>query len=472
MTELDGSCIGRERECQQLSALASEGGGQALVIRGEAGLGKSSLLAWAVRQAEQQGHVVARAVGVEAEWALPFAGLHQLLYPLLRTSGAEDECPTVLDVVLGRVAGPAPSLMSLGTAVLDLLARVSSRKPVLVAIDDAQWFDGPSSEVCGFIGRRLTAGAVKMVVTIRCDSGSRFDTAAIPELHLGPLSDSAAQELLDTHYPQLDPQSRRIVLEHAEGNPLALLELPRCMERRDGELSLPNSVEPQWWVPLSRRLEQMYRPRLEALEPSVQLELLRGALDGVGSLSSAGASQEMRYRLRNVDEAVARGLVSVEPTSGNLFFRHPLVRSAVVHMATPNERRAAHSALARCHHNDVERRAGHLAAATVDPDEEVATELEAAARSATLRGGAATAVAWLTRAAELSEHTARRSRRLGDAAFVAGHSALFDQALQLVGSSDPLRGEPVLRRSHHFLIRGALSARQRGIRAPAFGRGR
>ncbi|WP_432164294.1 helix-turn-helix transcriptional regulator [Streptomyces tendae] len=433
MSDLDGPIIGREDECRQLSLLPSTAQGQALVIRGDAGVGKSALLAHLARQAEEQGHVVAHAVGVEAEWALPFAGLHQLLYPLLGGLKGKDQYPTVLDVVLGRVAGPVPSPMSLGTAILDLLTRVSSRKPVFLVIDDGQWFDAPSSEVCGFIGRRLASSTVKMVVAVRCNASSQFDNAALPELKVGPLPDEAAQKLLDAQHPQLDPQARRTVLDLAEGNPLALLELPRCVERRGGDGGLSSPAQPPW-VPLSRRLEQMYRRRLEGLEPTVRLELLRGALDGVESLSSAGSAHGTRYRMRDADEAVAHGLLSVEPASGHLYFRHPLVRSAVVHLATPNERRAAHSALAGFHLDDIERRAGHLAAATVDPDERVAAELEAAADSATLRGGAATAVAWLTRAAELSEDTTHRSRRLGDAAFIAGHSALFDQALQLVAS--------------------------------------
>lgn len=439
MSELDGPIIGREHECQQLSKLLSAAQGQALVIGGDAGVGKSALLAHVARQAEEQGHVVAHAVGVEAEWALPFAGLHQLLYPLLGTSGGRDQYPTVLDVALGRVAGPRPSPMSLGTAILDLLTRVSSRKPVFLVIDDGQWFDAPSSEMCGFIGRRLASSTVKMVVAVRCNTSSQFDNAGLPELRLGPLPDDAAQKLLDTQHPQLDPRTRRTVLDLAEGNPLALLELPRCVEPRDGDVGLASPTRPPW-VPLSRRLEQVYRSRLENLEPMVRLELLRGALDGVESLSSAGSAHGMRYRMRNADEAVAHGLLSVEPASGNLYFRHPLVRSGVVHLATPNERRAAHSALAGFHQDDIERRAGHLAAATVDPDESVAAELETAANSATRRGGAATAVAWLTRAAELSEDTAHRSRRLGDAAFIAGHSALFDQALQLVTSPAPHSG--------------------------------
>ncbi|MFF4617616.1 LuxR C-terminal-related transcriptional regulator [Nonomuraea jabiensis] len=156
-----------------------------------------------------------------------------------------------------------------------------------------------------------------------------------------------------------------------------------------------------------------------------------GALDGVEARPGS-AGPGLRYRMRDVDEAVACGLLDIEPVTGDFTFRHPLVRSSVVQMATPNQHRAAHRALAQVHRENLERRAVHLAAAAVDPDEDVAEVLEAAADSATRRGGATAAVAWLTRAAELSEHPADRSRRLGDAAFIAGHAALLGQARKLV----------------------------------------
>ncbi|QIZ02268.2 LuxR C-terminal-related transcriptional regulator [Streptomyces sp. S1D4-11] len=184
----------------------------------------------------------------------------------------------------------------------------------------------------------------------------------------------------------------------------------------------------------------MYGQRIANLDVPVRLEMLRGALDGVESGSAADRRHRVRYRMRDADEAVAYGLLLVDSVSGDFVFRHPLVRSALVQLATPNERRAAHAELARVHRHDVERRAGHLAAATIDPDDEVADALEEAARSATRRGGAATALDWLTRAAELSEHAADRSRRLADAAFIAGQSALLDQAQQLLDLSSARPG--------------------------------
>lgn len=197
-------------------------------------------------------------------------------------------------------------------------------------------------------------------------------------------------------------------------------------------------------MPLPRRLQQVYGARIAALSDAVRTELLMGALDGVGAGSGSGSGAGVgagagggpaptgRYRMRDADEAVASGLLSIEPSTGDFAFRHPLVRASVVQAATPNQRRAAHRALARIHRDDLERHAAHLAAATVDPDDEVAGVLQAAAESVTRRGGALAAVGWLTRAAELSESHADRSRRLADAAFIAGHAARLGQARRLV----------------------------------------
>ncbi|WP_319018820.1 helix-turn-helix transcriptional regulator [Microbispora sitophila] len=439
MESLVSTMVGRDDVQGELSAFMTTAGGQALILRGETGVGKSALLDHVAGLASAENHRVIRAAGVEAEAELPFAGLHQLLYSLLpRSAELGEGRRVVFDVAFGLREGTAPSVMSLGIAVLDLLSLAASEKPLLLLLDDGQWMDASSAEVCGFVGRRLTGTSVKMLIAVRSDVGSRFDTAALPELPVAALSEEAAGHLLDMRHPQLDTQTRRIVLEHAMGNPLALLELPaylngghtgRAAEER---LGLGN-------IPLSRRLQHVYGVRIERLPGPVREELLRGALDGVGAGPGGNRAPGARYRMRGADEAVAAGLLDTDPATGDLVFRHPLIRTTVVQLATPNQRRAAHAELARVHRDDVERRARHLAVSVVDPDEEVAAALEAAADSATRRGGAVAAVAWLTRAAELSESLADRSRRLGDAAFIAGHAALLDQAQKLV-RSDSLPG--------------------------------
>ncbi|MFF7591764.1 AAA family ATPase [Kitasatospora purpeofusca] len=442
--------VGRDGERARLSAFVRAADGQALVLRGEAGVGKSTLLDLAARLAAEDGQSVVRATGVEAESGLPHAGLHQLLYPLLPTSddGPSDDRPSdhrpsgapllsagaraALDAAFGRSDGPPPPVMALGIAVLDLLSWTAAKgRPLLLVLDDGQWLDGASAEVCGFVGRRLAGRpGVKLLVAVRADTASRFDTAALPEAQVGALADADATRLLDLHHPRLGRQVRGLVLEQAGGNPLALLELPAHLTADPGDRAGQDLLGLHG-VPLPRRIQEIYAARLARLGDTVRAELLRGALDGSAARPGDGPAPIARYRMREVDEAVACGLLVVEPVTGELAFRHPLVRSSVVQLATPDQRRSAHRVLAQLHREYPERRAIHLAAATVDPEEGVAADLEAAARSATRRGGARMAVSWLTRAAELSETRVDRSRRLGEAAYVAGQADHLGRARSL-----------------------------------------
>ncbi|MEU9719767.1 LuxR family transcriptional regulator [Streptomyces sp. NPDC047976] len=441
--------VGREDERAELAEFVASATGRALVLRGEAGVGKSSLLDHGAALAEREGHTVIRAAGVEAESALPYAGLHQFLHPLLDGAARPDAgSRAVLAAVFGAGSaergaqdGP-PSVMALGIAVLRLLSLASARRPLLLVLDDGQWLDDSSADICGFVGRRLaggTGGPVKLLAAVRSDAVSRFDTAALPELPVAALDDEHAAHLLDHRYPQLGRGLRRIVLDQARGNPLALLELPAHLASRAPDGLPPEDLADEHGVPLPRRLQGLFGTRIAALDERVREELLKGALDGAGTPGRADAVPGTRYRMRDADAAVAAGLLATGAAADEFVFRHPLVRSAVVQMATPVQRRAAHLALARLHRGNLERRATHLAAATAGPDEDVAGILEAAAGSATRRGGALAAVTWLTRAAELSENPADRSRRLADAAFVAGHAARPGQAHRLV-RADPAPG--------------------------------
>ncbi|WP_425244655.1 ATP-binding protein [Streptomyces citrinus] len=430
--------VGRESEQEVLSAFVADPGGRSLVLRGDTGVGKSALLEHVADVASRHGYRTIRAAGVEAESELPFAGLHQFLYPLLSSiDQLDDTHRKVFDVVFGRSQETPPSVMTLGIAVLDLLSLAASQEPLLLVLDDGQWMDASSIGVCGFVGRRLTGSSVKLVVVLRSDLPSGFDTAALPELPVTTLSEKASEQLLDTRHPGLDPRTRRLVLDEAQGNALALLELPPYV-RRAGRAS--GERLGYTGIPLPVRLQQVYGARIEALGDGVRAELLRGALDGAGA--TAGSPRGTRYRMTGADEAADCGLLDIDPLTGDFIFRHPLVRSTVVQTATPNERRAAHAMLAQVHRDDLERRATHLAASTIDPDEEVAAVLEAAAESATVQGGALSAVAWLTRAAELSESHEERSRRLGSAAYIAGHSGQLDQARQLIRSGSGIGDSP------------------------------
>ncbi|MFF4364839.1 AAA family ATPase [Streptomyces sp. NPDC001594] len=447
MEAITTGMVGREAQRAELTAFVTSETGRALVLRGEAGVGKSALLDHAATLAEQEGRVVLRAAGVEAESALPHAGLHQFLHPLLAGPARPDAASRAVfdatfatrsdttsgaasDTASGAAPVRPPSAMALGIAVLRLLTHTRTHRPSLLVLDDGQWLDDASADVCAFVGRRLAGSPVKLLVAVRTDTPSRWDTAALPELPVRALPEEDAARLLDLRHPHLDRRLRRIVLAQARGNPLALLELPAHLTGPSGGLPAEDLAGPHG-VPLSRRLQRLFDSRIAALDERVRAELLMGALDGAGAPGRADAHPGARHVMRDADAAVAAGLLDVAPATGELVFRHPLVRSAIVQSATADQRRTAHLALARTHRGNLERRAAHLAAAAVDPDEEVAGVLEAAAGSATRRGGALTAVTWLTRAAELSENPAERSRRLAEAAFVAGHAARPGQARRL-----------------------------------------
>ncbi len=424
--------VGRDGEQAQLSAFVRAGEGQCLVLGGESGVGKTTLLNYAAGMAARDGHLVIRSTGVETESELPYAGLRQLLHPLISDASQLDTgTGAAFDAVFGRMMGPPPSVMTLGLAVLRLLSSVASERPLLLVLDDGHWLDDASAAVCGYVGRRLADSPVKLLVAVRSDIASRFHAVEVTQAPVTALADNDAALLLDRYRPALSKQVRRLVLNQAQGNPLALLELPPHIADRAGD-RLPEDLLGRPGMPLAGRLQHIYGARIAGLNDTVRAELLKGALDGAGAGPGYGAAPSARYRMRDVEEAVACGLLVDEPGVGELAFRHPLVRTSVVRSATPNQRRAAHHALARTHQEDLDRRAAHLSAATVDPDEEVAGILEAAAESATRRGGALTAVTWLTRAAELSDNHADRSRRLDDAAFIAGHAARLGQARRLV----------------------------------------
>ncbi|WP_258314891.1 AAA family ATPase, partial [Streptomyces sp. Act143] len=362
--------IGRDGERGRLSAFVATAEGQTLVLKGETGVGKSALLDHVAELAARSGHEVIRAAGVEAESGLPFAGLHQVLHTLLPGVERLDEVHrAVFGTAFGQRGGRPPSVMALGIAVLDLLGQASAARPLLLVVDDGQWLDASSAEVIGFVGRRLAGSSVRLAVGLRSEVASGWDTAALPELPVPALSDAAARELLELRHPDLDAGVRRLVLDHARGNPLALLELPTHLHRvaradTDGPASAGSRLH-DVSLTVPRRLQHAYGTRFRALSERVRGELLRGALDGVGVASAAssapgaerspgaehspGAERSPgagRYRLRDAEEAVAAGLLEVDPLSGDFVFRHPLVRSSVVQTATPNERRAAHAVLA------------------------------------------------------------------------------------------------------------------------------
>ncbi|MQY23670.1 helix-turn-helix transcriptional regulator [Nocardia macrotermitis] len=420
--------VGRDGEQRRLRELIAAATGQSLLLRGDSGVGKSALLDYAAESAVEAGCAVIRATGVEAESELPYAGLHQLVCPLLRADDVLDpDTRAVLDIVFGQHPGEPPSIMTLGIAVLNLLVQAGADRPLLLILDDGHWFDEASVQVCGFVARRLPGTRTKLLIAVRTGEMSEFDHAGLPEAAVSALSATASARLLDERFPGLELWKHRRVLDYAQGNPLALLELSSMLAERSFDAG-DTLTEPL--VPMSHRLQRLFGARIATLAEPVRRQLLEGALDGVGARH--GTRIGTRFRLPEVEPAVAVGLLEHDSRSGTIIFRHPLVRSAIVQMAAPDQRRAAHAELARIHHDDIERRARHLAAATIDPDERVAAVLDAAAASATRRGGSRAAVTWLTRAADLSESPRDRSRRLAEAAYLATQAAQVGQAQEIL----------------------------------------
>ncbi len=438
-------------------------GGQSavLVIRGEAGVGKTALLQDCAREAT--GVRVARIAGVESEMELPFAGLHQLCAPMLgRLSVLPEPQKIALRVALGLSSGEAPDRFLVALAALTLLADGAAEQPLLCIVDDAQWLDGASAQVLGFVARRLLAESVALVFAVR-DPAEPRELLGLPELHLEGLPDEDARALLATVIPgRIDERVRDRIVAETRGNPLALLELPRGLSTAQlaGGFGLP---QPQ---PLSGRIEESFLRRLEELPRETQQLLVVAAAEPAGDPALMwSAAARLGVSGMALEPAAQIGMLDI---GAQVRFRHPLVRSAVYRSASEPERRTVHRALAEETDAQFEpdRRAWHRAQATEGPDEEVATELERSAGRAQARGGLAAAAAFLGRAADLTVEPARRAERQLAAAQAHLQAGSFDAALGLLASA---RAGPLdaLGRARADLLRAEVAyAHDRGGDAP------
>jgi DNA-binding CsgD family transcriptional regulator len=395
--------LGRADECALLDELLDgvrRGESRSLVLRGEAGIGKTALLGYLLDSAAQL--TVVRAAGVESEMELPFASLHQLCAPLLE--GLE-RLPApqrdALEIVFGIAAGPAPDRFLIGLAVLTLLSEAADERPVLCVIDDAQWLDQASALTLAFVSRRLLAEPVGVVFAAR-EPGEELQH--LPQVGVRGLLEADARALLSSAVRfALDAPVRDRIIAETRGNPLALLELPRGLTAAQlaGGFGAPEA--------LSNRIEQSFVRRLEALPEDARRLLLLAAAEPVGDpLLLQRASERLGIALSALD--ATDGLLALEE---RVTFRHPLARSAVYGAAPGRDRRAIHLALAEVTDRDVDpdRRAWHLAGAASGPDEDVARELELSASRAQARGGLAAAAALLQRAVALSGDPTRRAGR-------------------------------------------------------------
>ncbi|MEU8606592.1 AAA family ATPase [Actinoplanes sp. NPDC048791] len=422
--------IGRDREILAVGDLVRAGRtGGAWVLRGEAGVGKSALISAVCR--ELTGTQILMTRGVEAEASLPFAGLHQMLRPIMPLAGTlAPRQQAALAAAMGTGEAQAGEPFILALAVLELLATAADRSPIAIFVDDAQWLDAPSGQVLDFVARRLGAEPVSVSLIIRDGYVSPLTTTGLPELHIDPLDDESARALLDLNAPDLAMPARRHILRVAAGNPLALLELSRAgAGPADG---LPGSL------PLTSRLQATFSARLHELPPGAQALTLLAATNDQDSarellLAAPLLKPDAGDTLTTLQFAVDAGLLTVD--RGEILFRHPLVRSAVYQGASPADRRVAHSVLAEVVREQPDRRAWHLAAAAVEPDEQTAAAIEAAATRAATRGGRHTSLAALERAAELTPDPLKHALRCLTAAEVAVSSGDSARAVRLLSTA-------------------------------------
>ncbi len=453
--------LGRAAERQTLDLLLENvRGGQSavLVIRGEAGVGKTALLHHCARQAS--GFRVARVAGVESEMELPFAGLHQLCAPMLgRLDALPEPQRAALCVALGLSSGPAPDRFLVALAALSLLAEVAAERPLVCFVDDAQWLDAASRQVLGFVARRLLAESVAVVFAVRDPTDER-ELVGLPELRLGGLPEKDARDLLAAVIPGgLDERVRDRLIAETRGNPLAIVELPRELSATQ----LPGAFGLAGAQALSGRIEENFMRRLEALPEETRLLLLVAAAEPVDDPLVVWRAAERRgIGIAAATANETEGLLAIDE---RVAFLHPLVRSAVYRSASVRERREVHSALAEVT-DDEDRRAWHLAAAAAGPSEEIASELERSAGQARARGGLVAAAAFLRRSVALTRDPARRVDRALAAAHASLHAGEFDAALgSLAAAEAGVLNE--LQRARVELLRAQIASASAGTEAAA-----
>jgi DNA-binding CsgD family transcriptional regulator len=435
--------IGRDREvralAERIDAVSDRAGG-ALLIRGAPGIGKSSLLEKARAHAAGKRLQILTTTGIQSESHLPFAGLHQLLRPVLHDI---DRLPAPNRKAIRSAFGlsdetvPAPFLVAM--SILQLLGESSERAPLLLLIDDAQWLDRSTAEALAFVARRLESDPIVMVPVLRDGFESPLLDARLQELRVEGLSDADATSLLDARAPGLAPTLRKRVLSDAAGNPLALIELSVPLEAASA-----NRMHSLETLPLTDRLERTFADRLKSLTPGARSFLRIAATDESDLLDELlGAASRLDGRETTIvtaAEAGAAGLVQID--GYHLRFHHPLMRSAIYQAMSLGERQAAHAAVAATL-NDPDRRAWHQAAATVGTDERIAADLEAAAARAEQHGALIVAMQALNRAAQLAEDPARRGNRLVRAAYLANVLGRHSDVIRLLEEINDQELRPV-----------------------------
>jgi DNA-binding CsgD family transcriptional regulator len=456
--------LGRENECRALDELLEAvrtGRSASVVVRGEAGIGKTELLRYVRERAA--GCRIVTAAGVQSEMEISYASLHQLCRPLL---AGLDQLPgpqrEALSTTFGLHGGDVPDRFLVCLAALSLLAEAGENQPLVCVVDDAQWLDQASALTLEFVARRLLAESVLIVFAVRVPSPGEI-LAGLPELLVTGLSEPDSRALLDSVVTgPLDDRVRGRIVAEAHGNPLALLELPRGWDA--AEMAGFGRPDAQ---PLAGEVEEGFLRRVEALPAEAQRLLFTAAAEPVGDgMLLRRAAERLGIAVDTVASRVeASGLITV---GARVRFRHPLVRSAAYRAAGAHSLREVHQALAEAtdRHADPDRRAWHLARATTGPNETVAAELERSAGRAQARGGIAAAAALLQNAAELTQDPATRTQRTVDAAQAKVQAGAFGPAATLLARAETGQLDELLRARIDVLQAQIAFALGRGKEAP------
>ncbi len=415
-----GPLIGRANECKRIGELldGATARGNALLIIGGPGIGKSALLNFAVEQALSGGFVVLAAAGIEFEADLTFSGLNQLLLPIAdRISELPDPQRGVLEAALGQSTGTPTNTLAIATATLALLQLASARGPLLLVVDDFHWLDRASARVLAIVARRLEVARVALCCVVRRDEDDTLSAIGMPTLDLPPLDGASASQVLDGRFPVLAGRIRDRLLGEAQGNPLALLQLPAALtpQQRAARAAIPAVL------PLTARLQEAFASRYRELPAGTRRILLLAALAGTDRLAVLFGGTFNERDIERLEAAEQARLVRLDLRNGSLAFVHPLTRAAVAGTASVTQARRAHLELARLEAHDPDRRTWHLAAAALEPDETVAAMLEGIGDRNLHRGDPANAVNALVRAGELSPDPASRNGRLSKAAYIGAN---------------------------------------------------
>ncbi|WP_219339791.1 ATP-binding protein [Luteimonas salinisoli] len=462
------SLLGRRNEratIEQVLARAQAGQGGVLVIRGEAGIGKTALLEDARATATAMGFRAEYAAGVESETQFAFAALHQLCVPLLdRAAALPDPQQAALGVAFGIRDGAAPDRFLVGLATLNLLAEVAEEGPLLCLVEDAQWLDQASAQVLAFVARRLVAERIALVFALRDPTDRDVRPFVdLPGLRLDGLGQKDARTLLAAAVgTPLDDVVRDRIVAEARGNPLALLELPKSAlpSLLAGGFELPSALS----VP--RRVQDSFQQRSGSLPVDTQLLLLVAAADPTGDVALLWqAAEHLGIAREALAPAETAGLVEIDT---RVQFRHPLVRSAIYTAAAPPDQRRAHRVLAAVTDPgiDPDRRAWHRAQAVLGTDEEAAAELEHTAGRARARGGLTAAAAFMEQAAMLTPEPGRRATRALEAAYARHDAGAPEAAMALLAIAEAGPLDP-LQRARLQLLRAQIAFHlTRGSEAP------